>query len=110
MATSLVVDTVVVVGFLAFYGGLSHDLGATTEMLHPRLGIALSLSTYVAAGVAAIVAVATVAMEALRASGVVATAGTVFGVSLLFAALFGLFFRLGTAVYTVLLRVGLDLS
>ena len=110
LADGLLVDTLVVVALLAFYGGLASDLGATTEMLHPRFGLALSLSTYVAAGAATLVAAAAVVVSALRTGGVGPTVGTVVGFGALFAALFALCFGLGTAVYSLLLRVGLDLG
>ncbi|WP_435180124.1 hypothetical protein [Halorussus sp. AFM4] len=111
MVTSLVGDALVLVALIGFYGGLARDLGATTEFLAPRLGLGLSLAAYVAGGVGALLALATVAVEVAGAgSGAAGEAAAAVGLSLLFAVVFGLFFRFGTAVYAILLRVGLGLN
>lgn len=107
MVSSLTADAVVVVALVGFYGGLARDLGATAEFLDPRLGLGLSLGVYVAGGVAALLALATVAAEGARTADASTAAATAVGLGLLFTVTFGLFFRLGIAVYAVLLRVGL---
>ncbi|PSQ49864.1 hypothetical protein BRD15_02770 [Halobacteriales archaeon SW_6_65_15] len=109
MVSSLLTDALVVVGLVGFYGGLARDLGATAEFLDPRLGLGLSLGAYVAGGVGALLALATVVVEASEATGTVTVVATAVGLGLLFAVTFGLCFRLGIAVYAVLLRVGLNL-
>jgi hypothetical protein len=109
MVSSLPTDALVVVGLVGFYAGLARDLGTTAEFLDPRLGLGLSLGAYVAGGVGALLALATVAVEASRATGTLTTAATALGLAVLFAVLFGLFFRLGIALYAVLLRVGLNI-
>ena len=109
MLSSLTADAVVVVALVGFYGGLARDLGATAEFLDPRLGLGLSLGAYVAGGVAALLALATVAVEVSRTADASTAAATAVGLVALFAAAFGLSFRLGIAVYTVLLRVGFSL-
>ncbi|UPV72864.1 hypothetical protein M0R89_09910 [Halorussus limi] len=110
MISALVADALVVVALAGFYAGLAHDLGATAEFLDPRLGLGLSLAAYVAGGVGALLALATVAAEVspLRSDPAGATA-TAVGLGLLFAVAFGLCFRLGIALYAILLRVGFRL-
>ena len=113
MTSSLVGDALVVVALVAFYGGLSRDLSATATFLDRRLSVGFSLGSYVAVGVAGLLALATVAVEAGAAgaaSGDAAAAVTAAGLAVLFAAVFVAFFRVGTAVYGVLLRVGLQFS
>ncbi|WP_128477483.1 hypothetical protein [Halorussus pelagicus] len=109
MISPLVADALVVVTLVGFYGGLARDLGATAEFLDPRLGLGLSLGTYVAGGVATLLALATVAVETSTASPAAEVIATVVALSLLFAAAFGVCFRVGTAVYAILLRVGFRL-
>ena len=109
MVSSLTVDAVVVVALVGFYGGLARDLGATAEFLDPRLGLGLSLGAYVAGGVAALLALATVAVEVSNSADATTAGATAVSLCLLFAAAFGLFFRLGIALYAVLLRIGLNL-
>lgn len=108
MVSSLTLDAVVVVALVSFYGGLARDLGATTEFLNPRLGLGLSLGAYVAGGVAALLALTTVVVEVSQTADSSTAAATAVGLCLLFATTFGLFFRLGIALYTVLLRIGLN--
>ncbi|MFC4550558.1 MULTISPECIES: hypothetical protein [Halorussus] len=110
MTSSLVGDALVVVALVAFYGGLSRDLAATATFLDRRLSVGFSLGAYVAVGVAGLLALATVAVEAGAASGDAAGAVTAAGLAALFAVVFAAFFRAGTAVYGVLLRVGLQFS
>lgn len=111
MVSSLFADALVVVALVGFYGGLSRDLSATADFLDPRLGVGLSLGAYVAGGVAALLALATVAVEASEAGpGALDAAATGIGLALAFAVAFGLFFRIGIAVYSILLRVGLNVS
>jgi hypothetical protein len=110
MLSSLTVDAAVVVALVGFYSGLARDLGTTAEFLDPRLGLGLSLGAYVAGGVAALLALATVAVAVTEAGGVTTAALTALGLSLLFAATFCVFFRLGIALYAVLLRLGFELS
>ncbi|USZ69244.1 hypothetical protein NGM10_05770 [Halorussus salilacus] len=110
MVSGLLADALVVVALVGFYGGLSRDLGPTAEFLDPRLGIGFSLGPYVAGGVAALLALAVVAVEASRAGPeLLAVAATAVGLSAVFAVAFGLFFRVGIAVYALALRVGLSL-
>lgn len=110
MVSPLLADALVVVALIGFYGGLARDLAATTDFVDRRVGLGLSLGSYVAGSVGALLALATVAVEVLRTdSSLVGTAATAVGLSLLFAVVFGLFFRFGIAVYAVLLRVGLNL-
>ena len=110
MVSPLLADALVLVGLVGFYGGLARDLAPTTELLDRRLGLGLSLGVYVAGGVAALLALATLSVEVWRIDAGAVTAGTaVVGFSLLFAVIFGLFFRFGVAVYALLLRVGLNL-
>lgn len=109
MVSGLTVDAVVVVALVGFYGGLARDLGATADLLDPRLGLGLSLAAYVAGGVGALLALATVVVEALRVAGVSATVTTAVGLAALFAVTFGLCFQFGVALYALLLRVGLRL-
>ena len=110
MVSPLLADALVVVGLVGFYGGLSRDLSATADFLDPRLGLGLSLGAYVAGGVAALLALATVAVEAASATGTSATVATALGLAASFAVVFGLCFRFGIAVYSVLLRIGLNIS
>ncbi|NEU57804.1 hypothetical protein [Halorussus sp. MSC15.2] len=110
MVSPLLADALVVVALVGFYGGLARDLGATTEFLDRRLGLGLSLGAYVAGGVGALLSLATVAVEVSRLRSSTASAAlAAVGLALLFAVVFGLFFRFGIAVYAVLLRVGLNL-
>ncbi|WP_137283787.1 hypothetical protein [Halorussus salinisoli] len=110
MATPFFTDTLVIVALVGFYAGLARDLGATTEVLDRRVGLGLSLGVYVAAGVGALLSLATVAVETWRAdTGLLAASLSALGLGLLFAVMFGLFFRFGIAVYAVLLRIGLNL-
>lgn len=109
MVSALVADATVVVALVGFYGGLSRDLGATAEWVDPRLGVGFSLAAYVAGGVAALLALATVAVEASHAGpGRLDAAATAVGLAVLFAVAFGVFFRVGIAVYAAALRVGLS--
>ena|SRR6056297_2074058 len=108
--TPLFADTLVVVALVGFYGGLARDLGTTTEFLDRRLGVGLSLGAYVAGGIGTLLALATMAVEISRAESGVVAAATAVGLGASFAVVFGLFFRFGTAVYAILLRVGLNLS
>ena len=111
MVSSLFVDALVVVALVGFYGGLSRDLSATADFLDPRLGVGFSLGAYVAGGVAVLLALATVWMEVSRAGpGALDAAAVGVGSALALAVAFGLFFRLGIAVYSVLLRIGLNIS
>ena len=111
MVSTLFVDALVVVALVGFYGGLSRDLSATADFLDPRLGVGFSLGAYVAGGVAALLALATVWVETSQAgAGGLDAVAIGVGSAVAFAVAFGLFFRIGTAVYSVLLRVGLDLS
>ncbi|WP_162224504.1 hypothetical protein [Halorussus amylolyticus] len=111
MVSPLLADSLVVVALVGFYGGLARDLSATADFLDPRLGVGLSLGAYVAGGVAALLALATVAVEVSRAGpSAVGAAATVLGLAAAFAVAFGLFFRVGIAVYAVLVRVGLNLT
>ncbi|UPV98893.1 hypothetical protein M0R88_10150 [Halorussus gelatinilyticus] len=111
MSSPLVADALVVVALFGFYAGLAWDLGATTEVIDPRLGLGLSLGGYVSGGVGVLLAVATVAVEASTAGpDAVAVAAIVAGLGPLFAVVFGLCVRLGIAVYAVLLRIGFRLS
>jgi hypothetical protein len=110
VSSPLVADALVVVALVGFYGVLARDLGATAEFLDPRLGLGLSLGAYVAGGVAALLALATVAVEVSAPELSAVDAGaTAVGFCLLFAAAFGFCFRLGIAVYAVLLRIGFRL-
>lgn len=109
MLSALVVDAMVVVALVGFYGGLARNLGATAEFLDPRLGLGLSLGAYVAGGVATLLALATVLVEVIRTPERIAAAATAVGLPLLFAVVFGTFFRLGRALYAVLLRLGFRL-
>jgi len=109
MVSPLTADAVVVVALVGFYGGLARDLGATADLLDPRLGLGLALGAYVAGGVGALLALATVVVEASRTVSASATAVTAVGLAALFAVTFGLFFRVGVALYALLLRVGLRL-
>lgn len=110
MVSPLLADSLVLVGLVGFYGGLARGLGPTTGFLDRRLSLGLSLGVYVAAGVAALLALTTVAVEVWRAdTGLLATSVSALGFGLLFAVIFGLFFRFGIAVYAVLLRIGLNL-
>jgi hypothetical protein len=109
--SALLADAAVVVALVGFYGGIARDLGATADLVDARLGVGLSLGAYVAGGVAALLSLATVAVEASRAGpSAIDTAATALGLSILFAVVFGLFFRLGIAVYALALRAGLQLS
>jgi hypothetical protein len=110
MVSPLLADALVLVGLVGFYGGLARELGPTTEFLDRRLSLGLSLGVYVATGVAALIALATIAVEVQRAdTGLLAASLSAIGFGLLFTVIFGLFFRFGIAVYAVLLRVGLTL-
>jgi succinate-acetate transporter protein len=110
MVSGLLADALVVVALVGFYGGLARDFATATGFVDGRVGLALSLGSYVAGGVAALLALATVAAEVAReGSAPVGAAATAVGLSLLFAVVFGLFFRFGVAVYALLLRVGLNL-
>jgi len=111
VTSALLADAAVVVALAGFYGGIARDLGATADLVDARLGVGLSVGAYVAAGVAALLSLATVAVEAARAGpSTVDAAATAVGLSLLFAVTFGLFFRAGVAVYALALRAGLQLS
>ncbi len=110
MVSTLTVNVTVVVGLVGFYGGLAHDLGATAAFLDPRLGLGLSLGAYIAGGVSALLGLATVVVEVTRTAGASSMAATAVGLGLLFAVVFGLFFRFGIAVYAVLLRLGFGFS
>lgn len=111
MVSPLVADALVVVALVGFYGGLVRDFAATTGSVSRRVGLALSLGPYVAGGVGTLLALATVATEVVRTRpGVALSTAIAVGLSLLFAVVFGLFFRFGVAAYAALLRVGLDLS
>jgi hypothetical protein len=111
MISPLLADTLVLVGLVGFYGGLARELGPTTEFLDRRLSLGLSLGVYVAAGVATLLSLTTIAVELWRGGdiGLLATSLSALGFGLLFAVAFGLFFRFGIAVYAILLRVGLTL-
>ncbi|WP_135826433.1 hypothetical protein [Halorussus ruber] len=110
MVSPLLADALVLVGLVGFYGGLARDLAPTTDLLDRRLGLGLSLGVYVAGGVAALLSLATVAVEISRGDfGTLEACTSALGFCLLFAVVFGLFFRFGLAVYAVLLRVGLNL-
>jgi len=110
MVSTLTANAAVVVALAAFYGGLARDLGTTAGFLDPRLGLGLSLGAYVAGGVGALLALATVVVEMSRTAGTSSMAATAVGLGLLFVVVFGLFFRFGIAVYAVLLRVGFEFS
>ncbi|WP_276300164.1 hypothetical protein [Halorussus lipolyticus] len=110
MVSPLLADTLVLVGLVGFYGGLARDLAPTTDLLDRRLGLGLSLGVYVAGGVAVLLSLATVSVKVWRMDGgTFAVSTSAVGFSLLFAVVFGLFFRFGVAVYAVLLRIGLNL-
>ncbi|WP_135852029.1 hypothetical protein [Halorussus salinus] len=111
MSSPLVADALVVVALVGFYAGLARDLGATADIVDPRLGLGLSLGGYVAGGVGVLLAVATVAVEASTAgAGLLGAAATAVGLGLLFAVVLALCVRFGVAVYAVLLRAGFVLS
>ncbi len=111
MSSPLVADALVVVALTSFYAGLARDFGATAELLDRRLSVGLSLGGYVAGGVGALLAVATVAVEVSTAGpGLLGVAATAVGLGLLFAVVLALCARAGVAVYAVLLRAGFGLS
>lgn len=110
MVSSLAARALVVVALVAFYGGLSRDLGATAEFLDPRLGIGFSLGAYVATGVGGLLALATVAVEAANAGGGTSAVVTALGLTVVFVVVYASFFRVGIALYGVLLRVGFQIT
>ncbi|WP_135805755.1 hypothetical protein [Halorussus marinus] len=104
-------DAAVVVALVGFYGGVARDLGTTADLVEARVGVGLSVGAYVAGGVAALLSLAIVAIEAARAApSALDVAATAVGLSVLFVVVFGLFFRIGIAAYAVALRAGLRLS
>lgn len=114
MLSSQFIDALIVVALVAFYGGISRELATTADFLDVRLGLGLSLGAYVATGVAGLLSITAVALatmhnyQAGRPVTEIAIVAVAYG-TVLFVA-FGLFFKLGTAIYGLLLRVGLGLS
>ena len=108
------IDALAVVALVSFYGGISRELATTADFLDVRLGLGLSLGTYVAVGVATLLSLAAVGLATLAryraGESLVAVAATAIGLALAFLVVFGVFFKLGAAVYDLLLRVGLNLS
>lgn len=109
-----VLETIVVVSLAGFYGGLSRELSTTADFLDTRLGLSLSLGPYVAAGVALLLSIAIAALEASGAyqadKEFGAVVGLVFGLFAVFLLTFGVSFKLGIAIYDLLLRIGLSIS
>lgn len=107
-------DALAVVALVSFYGGISREFATTADFLDVRLGLGLSLGAYVAMGVAALLSLAAVVLSALaryqagEPLAVVAAAGV--GLAIVFLVVFGTFFKFGTVVYDLLLRVGLNLQ
>lgn len=113
MLSGQTVDALAVVALVSFYGGISRELATTADFLDVRLGLGLSLGAYVAVGVAALLSLAAVVLAALArfraGDSLVAVAAHAVGLAAAFLVAFGAFFKLGTAVYGLLLRVGLNL-
>lgn len=113
MVSAPVVDAIAVVALVSFYGGLSRELATTADFLDVRLGLGLSLGAYVAIGVAALLSFAVVVFAVLdrhRAGEPLASIlAFAVGLGVVLVLTFVLFFKLGTATYGLLLRVGLDL-
>lgn len=112
MLPETVVDGLVIVVLSAFYAGIARDFGTTLEFVDVRLGLGLSLGSYVGLGVGALLAVAVIGLELLAGAGRPGPGilREAFFLPVLFAAAVVLSFRLGTATYGLLLRVGYDIA
>ena len=106
-------DALAVVALVSFYGGISRELATTADFLDVRLGLGLSLGAYVAVGVAGLLSLAAVALATLAryqtGASLVGVTAYAIGLVIGFLLVFGVFFKLGTVVYDLLLRVGLNL-
>lgn len=113
MVPGQTIDALAVVALVSFYGGISRELASTADFLDVRLGLGLSLGAYVAMGVAVLLSLAAVAVTTLgryrAGDGLAVVAAYAVGLAIAFLAAFAVFFKLGTATYAVLLRVGLNL-
>lgn len=108
------IDALAVVALVSFYGGISRELATTADFFDVRLGLGLSLGAYVAVGVATLLSLAAVVLATLANfqanESLVVVATNAVGLTIAFLLVFGVFFKIGIAVYDLLLRVGLNLQ
>lgn len=113
MVSGQTVDALAVVALVSFYGGISRELATTADFLDIRLGLGLSLGAYVAAGVATLLSLGAIVVAALgryqAGDPLAVVVATALGLAVAFLVAFAAFFKLGTATYGLLLRVGLNL-